>query len=97
VRATSTLLSTADHVFGRPIVLEPRAAERLAELRCPVLAIAGALDVSDVAETAEHLAAHAPNARSVILPDVAHLIGMERPAELAALVAGFLEPLRPWT
>jgi hypothetical protein len=32
----------------------------------------------------------------VILPEVAHLIGMERPAELAALVAGFLEPLRPW-
>jgi hypothetical protein len=32
----------------------------------------------------------------VIRSDVAHLIGMERPAELAALVAGFLELLRPW-
>lgn len=96
VRATSIQLAAADHVFGRPIVLEPRAAQRLGELRCPVLAIAGALDISDVAETASHLAEHAPDARSVILPDVAHLIGMERPAELAALVAGFLEPLRPW-
>jgi 3-oxoadipate enol-lactonase len=97
VRETSVLLSSADHVFGRPIVLEPPAAERLADLRCPVLAIAGALDVSDVAETAEHLAAHAPNARAVILPDVAHLIGMERPAELAELIAGFLDPLRLWS
>lgn len=96
VRETCLVLSAPDHVFGRPIVLEPRAAERLGELRCPVLAIAGALDVSDVAETAEHLATHAPNARAVILPDVAHLVGMERPAELAALIAGFLKPLRPW-
>jgi pimeloyl-ACP methyl ester carboxylesterase len=96
VRATSTLLSAPGHVFGRPIVLEPRAAERLGELRCPVLAIAGALDVSDVAETAEHLATHAPTARAGIPPDAAHLVGVEPPAELAALIAGFLKPLRPW-
>jgi 3-oxoadipate enol-lactonase len=96
VRETCLVLSAPGHVFGRPIRLHPPAAERLADLRCPVLAVAGALDVSDVAETAEHLAAQAPNARAVILPDVAHLVGMERPAELAALVAGFLEPLRPW-
>jgi len=96
VRATSLLLSAPDHVFGRPIVLDPPAAARLDDLRCPVLAVAGALDVSDVPETAHHLAAHAPHARAVILPDAAHLIGMERPVELADLVADFLEPLRPW-
>jgi 3-oxoadipate enol-lactonase len=96
VRATSELLSAPDHVFGRPIVLDPPAAARLDDLRCPVLAVAGALDVSDVAETARHLEAHAPHARAVVLPDVAHLIGMERPAELAAIVTAFLEPVRPW-
>jgi pimeloyl-ACP methyl ester carboxylesterase len=32
----------------------------------------------------------------VILPDVAHMIAMERPAELAGLVLEFLGPLRPW-
>jgi pimeloyl-ACP methyl ester carboxylesterase len=58
--------------------------------------VAGALDISDVAETARHLEVNAPNARAVLLPDVAHLIGMERPAELAGLIADFLEPLRPW-
>jgi pimeloyl-ACP methyl ester carboxylesterase len=96
VRATARALSEPGHVFGRPIVLAPPAAARLAELGCPVLAVAGALDVSDVAETALHLEAHAPNARAVVLPDVAHLIGMERPADLALLVAEFLEPLHPW-
>lgn len=78
-------------------MLDPPAAQRLDELRCPVLAIAGALDVSDVAETAQHLASHAPDARAVVLPGVAHLIGMERPAELASLVADFLRPLPRWS
>jgi pimeloyl-ACP methyl ester carboxylesterase len=96
VREANLLLSEPGHVFGRPIVLDPPAAARLGNLRCPVLAVAGALDVSDVAETARHLEAHAPNARAVILPDVAHMIGMERPAELAALLVDFLLPLRPW-
>jgi 3-oxoadipate enol-lactonase len=96
VRATGLLLSEPGHVFGRPIVLDPPAAQRLADLRCPVLAVAGLLDVSDVAETARHLEANAPNARAVVLADVAHMIAMERPAELAALVMELLGPLSPW-
>ncbi len=96
VRETGLDLARPDHVFGRPIPLAPPAAERLADLRCPVLAVAGALDVTDVAETARHLEANAPNARAVVLPDVAHMIGMERPAVLASLIVQFLEPLRPW-
>jgi pimeloyl-ACP methyl ester carboxylesterase len=96
VRETSALLAEPGHVFGRPIVLDPPAAGRLADLRCPVLAIAGALDVSDVAATARHVAANAPDARAEVLPGVAHMIGMERPEELAALIAEFLRPLRPW-
>ena len=68
---------------GRPIPLDPPAAARLADLRCPVLAIAGALDVSEVAQTARHLESEAPDARAEILPDVAHMIGMEIPDELA--------------
>jgi len=86
----------AGHIDGRPIRLLPPAAERLAELRCPVLAVAGALDMSDVAQTAVRLETHAPNARAVLMPDVAHLIGMEVPEELAALIVGFLAPLERW-
>ena len=85
------------HVGGRPIPLRPPAAARLADLRCPVLAVAGALDVSDVAQAARHPEAEAPDARAVILPGVAHMIGMEVPDELAALIVDFLAPLPRWS
>jgi pimeloyl-ACP methyl ester carboxylesterase len=97
VRAMDLPLLAPDRVAGRPIVLEPAAAERLAELRCPVLAIAGGLDVTEVAQIARHLEANAPNARAVILPDVAHMIGMEAPDRLTALIAEFLHPLGTWS
>ncbi len=86
----------AGHVDGRPIRLLPPAAERLAELRCPVLAVVGALDISHLAQTAAHLETHAPDARAVLIPDVAHLVGMEVPEELAALIVGFVAPLERW-
>jgi len=84
-------------LHGRPIRLAPVANERLAELRCPALAVAGLLDVSDVAATATHLEEHAPDARAVRLPDVAHMIGMEAPERLAALIVDFLAPLPRWS
>jgi pimeloyl-ACP methyl ester carboxylesterase len=85
------------HETGPPTRLDPPAAERLDALRCPVLAVAGLLDVSEVAATARHLEAHAPNARAVFWPHVAHMIGMEAPDELAALIVGFLAPLPRWS
>ena len=96
VRAMDKPQYAPDRVTGRPIVLDPPASRRLAELRCPVLAVAGALDVSDVADTALHLQANAPNARAVILPDVAHMIGMEAPDALNALIVDFVRPLGAW-
>jgi pimeloyl-ACP methyl ester carboxylesterase len=97
IRAMDRPQYEAGHVEGRSIRLKPPAADRLAELRCPVLAIAGLLDVSDVAATARHLAAEAPNARAVLLPHVAHMIGMEVPDELAALIVDFVAPLGRWS
>lgn len=81
-------------IQGRTIPLDPPAVDRIADLRCPILAIAGALDATDVAQTARHLEANAPDARAVILPDVAHMIGLEAPDRLAALMAEFLAPGR---
>lgn len=97
VRAMDAAHYAADRVQGQPVPLEPRAADRLAELRCPVLAIAGTLDASEVAATARHLEAEAPNARAVILPDVAHMIGMEAPGRLAELIVAFLAPVPRWS
>lgn len=85
------------HVSGSPIPLDPPALDRLADLRCPVLAVAGSLDPSDVTQAALYLAAHAPDARAVIWPHVAHMIGMEAPDELAALIVDLVTPLSPWS
>ena len=97
VRAMDTAGYAPGHEVGEVIRLDPPAASRLDELHCPVLAVAGELDVSEVGEAARHLEANAPDARAVVWPDVAHMIGMEAPDRLAALVVEFLESIRPWT
>ncbi len=97
VRAWDTPNYLSEHVEGRAVLLDPPAVERLAELRCPVLAVAGAVDVSEVVQAAHLLEAKAPNARAVILPDVAHMIGMEVPEALAELIIDFLAPLPRWS
>ncbi len=89
-------LNEPGRVRGQRIALDPPANDRLAELRCPVLAIAGALDFSEVTTTAERIATAAPNARAQVWPDVAHMIGMEQPDRLAAAIIDFLAPLDRW-
>jgi pimeloyl-ACP methyl ester carboxylesterase len=96
VRSMCRPLGEPGRIHGRPILLDPPANDRLGELRCPVLAVAGQLDVSDVVQTAQRLEAAAPNARAVVWPEVAHMIGMEAPDRLNSLIVDFLAPLRPW-
>ncbi|MGD0018260.1 MAG: alpha/beta hydrolase [Candidatus Limnocylindrales bacterium] len=96
VRSMDRPLYAPGRVRGRSIVLDPPANDRLGDLRCPVLAVAGALDLSEIVGVARRLEAAAPNARAAIWPDVAHMIGMEAPDRLNALVVDFLAPLRPW-
>lgn len=95
IRTWDRELNRADRVTGRQVRLDPPAAERLAELTCPVLAIAGSLDFSEVAATARHLAANAPRARALVWDDVAHMIGMEQPGRLAAEIVAFVRALPP--
>jgi 3-oxoadipate enol-lactonase len=82
---------------GRNQPIAPPANDRLADLRCPVLVVAGELDLPDVVQTARHLEANAPDARALIWPDVAHMIGMEQPDRLAAAIIEFLVPLGRWS
>lgn len=96
VREAARPLYIPGHVAGRSVRLQPEANERLGELRCPVLAVAGALDLVGMVQAARRIEAGAPNARAVIWPDVAHMVAMEQPARSAALVSEFLAPLRPW-
>lgn len=93
VREMDRPLYAAGRVRGRPIPLRPPAADRLSALRCPVLAIAGSLDVSDAIATARHLEANAPDARAIVIPGVAHMVGLEVPDLLARTIVDFVAGL----
>jgi len=58
---------------------------------------AGDLDIPDVVQTARHVEANAPNARALVWPDVAHMIGMEQPERLASTIVEFVAPLERWS
>lgn len=92
VRAMGRAANAPGRVTGRPIPLQPPAAQRLADATLPILAVVGALDVSDLWATAEHLIATCPQVRAVRLPNVAHLVGMEAPSVLAYLIVDLLRP-----
>jgi 3-oxoadipate enol-lactonase len=83
--------------FGTNAPLEPRANERLGDLAVPTLAVIGALDVSGTRKAARRLAEGALNVRLEEWPDVAHMIAMEQPDRLAALLVEFLAPLPRWS
>ncbi len=76
-------------VDGEP--LEPRAADRLAEVAAPTLVVVGELDQPDMMKIGEKLAQEIPDARLVRMPGVAHLPPMEAPAEFLRIVTEFLE------
>jgi pimeloyl-ACP methyl ester carboxylesterase len=97
VREMDRPLVEPGRVFGKPIPLDPPANERLGSVRVPALAVVGALDSSGTRAAAARLAEAVPGARAITIPDVAHLIGMEVPGELAALIVEFLAPLPRWS
>jgi 3-oxoadipate enol-lactonase len=78
---------------GRQVPLDPPAAERLDRLTMPVLFVHGALDFSYVETFGRHLEANVPNARLVVIPDVAHLVAVEAPDATARLVLDLIRPL----
>jgi 3-oxoadipate enol-lactonase len=71
--------------------LSPPASRRLGEIACPVLVVAGDADDPAILELSEQIVAEAPDARLVVWPDVGHMLALERPAELAALVGSFVD------
>jgi pimeloyl-ACP methyl ester carboxylesterase len=96
VRAMDREIQEPGREFGTNTRLEPRANERLGDLAVPTLAVIGAFDTSGTRKAARRLADAAPNVRLEEWPDVAHMIGMEQPARLAALLVEFLGKLPRW-
>jgi 3-oxoadipate enol-lactonase len=75
---------------GQPQRLDPPAIARLGEIGVPTLVIVGDADMPDMLAIADLLATGIAGARKVILPGVAHMVNMERPAEFNRLVLDFL-------
>jgi 2-succinyl-6-hydroxy-2,4-cyclohexadiene-1-carboxylate synthase len=69
--------------------IDAPVAGRLADIRVPVLLIAGALDGAYVA-WARTMTAALPEAHLEIVPEAGHAVHLERPAEYASLVNSFL-------
>jgi pimeloyl-ACP methyl ester carboxylesterase len=75
---------------GQPQVLKPPAVGRLAEITAPTLVIVGDLETVFVQAAAEALARGIPGARKVVVPGVAHMVNLEKPAQFEQAVLDFL-------
>jgi pimeloyl-ACP methyl ester carboxylesterase len=74
---------------GRSI--QPPAIERVGELDLPMLVVVGELDMPGIHEIADLLIAANPSAEMVTVPDVAHLVNLEKPGEFNRLLLDFLD------
>ena len=81
----------ADQQANQPIPVDFPAAERLAQIAVPVLAIWGTLDEAPVLQSGEKLVAEVRGARSHVFEGVAHMVNLERPAEFTEMVRNFLD------
>ena len=65
-------------------------SERLQQVVCPTLVIAGGRDAGATPAMAELMAAAIPQARLELIPDASHLSVAEQPARFSELVRGFI-------
>lgn len=74
-------------------VFYPPVIERLGEITCPVQIIVGQNDVDDLRAVANRLIREIGHARSVVLPNVGHIVNMEAPKQFNRIVLDFLSSL----
>ena len=70
---------------------QPPAAQRLADLRMPVLAVVGERDLPDFHVMASTLVGAAGYARMIVLPRVGHMVNLEAPLAFNQAVLEFLD------
>lgn len=69
---------------------EPPTVDLLDRITAPALVLSGTNDLPDLRLVATLLAEGIPHARAVDLPGAGHMLPMERPAEVAAMVVSFI-------
>ena len=82
-------LTRADPGKEKPVP-EPPAADRLDELHLPTLIVTGDRDLDFVHAAAAYMADRIAGAQTVVVPNAAHMLNMEHPAEFNQLVLDFL-------
>jgi pimeloyl-ACP methyl ester carboxylesterase len=70
--------------------LDPPAFGRLGAIDVPTLVIVGSIDMPDIFKIADLIVEQVPGARKVVIPDVAHMVNMEKPEEFNDLVLDYL-------
>lgn len=81
----------AEKVYGRPQVLDPPAARRLAELHAPLLVIIGTADERGTQAAMRHLAESVPGARLEVFEGAAHVVNLEQPERFNRVLREFLD------
>ncbi len=69
----------------------PPAIESLGSIKVPVLIIDGDKDLPYITASSAYLEKHIAQSRRVVMKDVAHMLNIEKPAELNKLILDFLK------
>jgi len=80
---------------GKPQSLDPPAAQRLDEVRCPLLVMVGTVDEPAGLANGRNLAASVAGAQLVEFPRVAHMIQLEAPERFNRELLDFLAEVAP--
>jgi len=86
IRLTNQPHGLANSLRGMGTGVQPSLWERLGELRCPTLLIAGALDTKFV-EIAQRMAATIPGAQLCIVPNAGHAVHQEEPSQYVRYIS----------
>ena len=79
-----------DEDAPNPLPLKPPAISRLDEIHVPTLIIVGSADVRSILLIADILEKGIKGAKKVVIPNTAHHLNMEKPAEFNHIVLDFL-------
>jgi 3-oxoadipate enol-lactonase len=89
VRPQQRLSMELQTAHEEPEVVWPELAP-LSSLGVPTLVVVGELDKADFRAIAQHLAEEIPDADLVVVPGAGHLVGLDQPDELNAVLLEFL-------
>lgn len=78
---------------NRAVIGRPDATRHLAAVRCPTLVVCGDSDQLTPPERSLLIAGLVPHARLEIVPECGHMLTMEQPERVNALLAGWLAGL----